>query len=285
MTITNTSQSANSLPPATWRLILSKPAPGAWNMAVDEAIMEAAGEGHVPPTLRLFAWDPACLTIGYAQEISDANLDALQAHGWDLVRRITGGRAILHTDELTYSVTGPITEPRLVGDILTSYQRLSTAILAALQELGLDVQSLPKEDSPPGPSAPPVCFEMPSNFEITVNGKKLVGSAQARKKNGVLQHGALPLYGDLTRIIQALTFKNEEHRSRATSRLLERASNVEGAIGRSIKWETAANAFIKGFSETLNLTFETGELTAEELARAKELKEVKYNNPEWTNSR
>jgi len=83
-------------PHSTWRLIITPPAAGAWNMAIDEAILEATGTGSAPPTLRLYGWDPACLSLGYAQPIADADLDRLALAGWDLVRRPTGGRAILH---------------------------------------------------------------------------------------------------------------------------------------------------------------------------------------------
>ena len=195
--------------PATWRLIRSVPAHGAWNMAVDEAILESTSHGINPPTLRLYSWAPPCLSLGYAQPASDVDLTALEVHGWDLVRRPTGGRAILHTDELTYSVCGPETDPVLAGDILSSYQRLSSAILSALQQIGLGVQALPKEKDDANTQPEPICFEVPSNYEITINGKKLVGSAQSRRKGGVLQHGTLPLTGDLARITQALNFPDE----------------------------------------------------------------------------
>ena len=102
----------------TWRLIITPPARGAWNMAVDEAILEHAGRGEVLPTLRLFAWEPPCLSLGRAQPFTDVDTERLQARGWDVVRRMTGGRAILHTDELTYSVSGPVDEPHLAGSLL-----------------------------------------------------------------------------------------------------------------------------------------------------------------------
>jgi lipoate-protein ligase A len=95
----------------SWRLLVTPPARGAWNMAVDEAILEAVGRGASLPTLRLYAWEPACLSLGYAQPIGDVDQPRLRARGWDLVRRPTGGRAVLHTDELTYSVIAPPGEP------------------------------------------------------------------------------------------------------------------------------------------------------------------------------
>src|SRR4030065_446734 len=118
--------------PAEWRLIQTIPAPGAWNMAVDEAILVAAGSGAVPPTLRLYAWDPPCLSLGYAQPYADVDVPRLFERGWQVVRRPTGGRAILHTDELTYSVCGPGSEPRPAGSGLESYPKLSTPPFEAL---------------------------------------------------------------------------------------------------------------------------------------------------------
>src|SRR6476659_9366683 len=121
----------------------------------------------------------------------------------------------------------------------------------------------------------PVCFEVPSTYEITVDGKKLIGSAQARKKEGVLQHGSLPLTGDLTRICQALGFENETAREDASKRLLTRATTVESALGRAVSWETAAQSFSHAFETQLGLCFERGELSESESRRAEELVEEK----------
>ena len=250
-------------------------------MAVDEAILEAATRGHVPSTLRLYGWTPPCLSLGYAQPFPDVDQERLETRGWEVVRRVTGGRAILHTDELTYSVCGPETEPALAGDIITSYQRLSAGILAVLQRLGLDVQALPHETSPSGAQTEPVCFEIPSNYEITVNGKKLVGSAQSRRKGGVLQHGTLPLTGDLTRIVQALTFPDEAAREKAGQRLLERATTVQSGLGKEVSWRQAVETFAQHFPQPLNLELHQAELTGAELAQAEELVSEKYANPEW----
>lgn len=271
--------------PAKWRLILTSPAHGAWNMAVDEAILEASGRGEVLPTLRLYAWEPACLSLGYAQPVADVDRERLAANGWELVRRPTGGRAILHVDELTYSVSGPQTEPRLAGSVLESYRTLSSALLLALQRLGIAVEALPKAAPLTGPGAAsaqnPVCFEAPSNYEITFAGKKLVGSAQARRKEGVLQHGSLPLVGDLRRITQALVFPDHDARQKAADRLLERAITLEAALGNTPTWEQAAEALIEAFQEQLNLVLLPGELTAPELARAEELRQEKYAHSSW----
>ena len=271
-------------PKTTWRLIHSQPARGAWNMAVDETILEASAGGLVPPTLRLYAWEPPCLSLGYAQPFSDVLPEILRAQGWDLVRRPTGGRAILHTDELTYSVAGPQAEPRLAGSVLESYRVLAQALLYALQLLAIPAQAQEKAGtaSTGSPNQNPVCFEVPSNYEITVGGKKLIGSAQARRKEGVLQHGSLPLYGDLTRIVQALSFPDITARERAAVRLLERATTAERILSYPLGWERAAQAFAQAFAHALNIQFEPEELSPQELERAEALLGEKYANPAWT---
>jgi lipoyl(octanoyl) transferase len=268
---------------STWRLIETPPAHGAWNMAVDEAILEAVGQKAVPPTLRLFAWNPPCLSLGYAQPFSDVDQARLQAHGWEVVRRPTGGRAILHTDELTYSVIAPLTEPRVYGSILESYRRLSQALLQALELLGLPARADKEHTLPSGMSpSGPVCFEVPSNYEITFGGKKLIGSAQARRREGVLQHGSLPLVGDLTRITHALVFSDEAERQVAAQRLIERAATVEECIHQVVDWRQAAEAFKCGFEQTLDLHLELADLSAQERRRADELVVQKYAHPDWT---
>jgi lipoyl(octanoyl) transferase len=264
-----------------WRLVHTSPSRGAWNMAVDESILEHIHRGQSQPTLRLYAWEPACLSLGHAQPFADVDMQRVTANGWEVVRRLTGGRAILHTDELTYSVTGSADEPSLAGGVLESYNRLAQAMLAAVRELGL-VAELKDAAGPASGAANPICFEVPSTYEITVNGKKLIGSAQARKKEGVLQHGSLPLTGDLTRICQALMFNDDPARARAAQRLLERAATVEESLGAKIDWDTAARGFARGFEAQLGIRFERGELSRSEAERAEELALEKYANPLWT---
>ncbi len=264
-----------------WRLLLTPPARGAWNMAVDESILEHVERGASLPTLRLYAWSPPCLSLGHAQPFADVDTARLKARGWEVVRRATGGRAILHTDELTYSVIAPANEPRVEGSVLESYNRLARGLLRAVKSLDVAVEM--KEGKVNGGGTPnPVCFEVPSTYEITAGGKKLIGSAQARRKEGVLQHGSLPLTGDLTRICQALVFKDEAAREEAARRLLERAATVESVLGRRVSWERAAQAFVEAFEAELGLRFERGELSDSESRRADELVREKYDHPSWT---
>ncbi len=271
------------LPKAKWRLIHTPAANGAWNMAVDEAILEAVGHGEVKPTLRLYAWSPPCLSLGYAQPFADVDIGRLKANDWQLVRRPTGGRAILHTDELTYSVIGPHSEPRLSGSVLESYQRISLGLLHALRSLGIPVEASEKKSGHPNQDTNnPVCFETQSNYEIIIKGKKIIGSAQARRRQGVLQHGSFPLHGDLTRVTQALLCPEDLSRKRAAKRLLERATTAKEVLGTDLTWDIAAQAFATGFCDALNLELIQAELTPPELVRVTELVYEKYSHPKWT---
>jgi len=250
-------------------------------MAVDESILEHVSRGESLPTLRLYAWQPPCLSLGLAQSFTDVDIQRLNAHGWEVVRRPTGGRAILHTDELTYSITAPIEEPRVAGSVLESYNRLALGLLEAVKSLGLPVEI--KEDSHTRREKPnPVCFEVPSAYEITVHGKKLIGSAQARRKDGVLQHGSLPLTGNLARITEVLSFADESARQDAAERLLARATTVRSILGHEVLWNEAAQAFSRAFEAVLDLRLEEQPLSASERGRADELLREKYEHPGWT---
>ena len=268
--------------PAQWRLILSGPAEGPFNMAIDEAILQCVGEQLSPPTLRLYAWNQPCLSLGFSQPIADIDLPALEQNGWQLCRRPTGGRAILHTDELTYAVIGPTDAPLLHGSVLESYRRIASALQTTLIKLGLDARA-DKEYNLPASATPQaaVCFETPSNYEITVQGKKIFGSAQARKAHAVLQHGSLPLYGDLTRITTAVKHPDRKSREMAAQRLLEHAATVEMFLDKKITWQKAADTFIESFQTTLNINLQPGQLTTEETRRAAVLLKEKHSAQQW----
>ena len=272
-------------PRATWRLLLSDPADGPANMAVDEAILLALADGQSTPTLRFYSWSPPCLSLGYAQRAAEVDFERLAARGYDLVRRPTGGRAILHTDELTYSVIAPMNEPRVVGGVLESYQQLSAGLLMGLGYLGLGVRADKTYAGSEADAKGPVCFEVPSNYEITVGTaeapRKLLGSAQVRKRGVVLQHGTLPLTGDLGRILDVLVFDTEAAREAARTRLRQRAATVGEALGRDVGWQAAATALARGCAEVLNVQWVEAPLSADEAARAAQLREEKYAHPAW----
>jgi len=264
-----------------WRLLITPPADGAWNMAVDEAIAARAGRGDVLPTLRFYSWQPACVSLGRHQPLADIDLIRCAALGYDVVRRPTGGRAILHTDELTYSVAGPQTDPVLAGAVLDSYLRLSQGLLAGLEQLGLRVAKAPPSNRAAA-DAGPVCFEVPSAYEIIASGKKLVGSAQSRRQGWVLQHGTLPLVGDVARLVDVVVFPSEAERTSQRQMLAERAATVEAALGRAVSFDEAAAALAAGFTAALGIELEPGDLTPAELDLAVTLQRNQYAAHAWT---
>ena len=266
----------------SWRLIISSPSTGDNNMALDQAILESVSSGESPPTLRLYAWQPPCLSIGYAQPVADVDRQRLNELGWDLVRRPTGGRAILHTDELTYAVVAANTNPHVAGGVLQSYQHLSLGLVATLIKLGLQVEIQPDIPVSEEQRSNPVCFQAASAYEITVGGRKLIGSAQVRRRGGVLQHGSLPLKGDITRICEVLRFEDEASNQQSAKYIRERAATVEELLRKPVTWQQAADAFIGGFSSALSLSLNLGPLTEAECHLAEMLVSSRYNNSVWT---
>ena len=265
----------NGYAPANWRLLRSAPADGPTNMAVDEAILRAVAAGSAPPTVRFYAWEPPTLSLGRAQTVADVDGHALVTARYGLVRRPTGGKAILHVDELTYSVVAPRAEPRVAGAVTESYRRISAGLVRGLEYLGV---ADPAADRRSNDSAPqgPVCFEVPSDYEITSSGRKLVGSAQMRSNGVVLQHGTVPLYGDITRICAVLTARPDPCRVR------ERATTVQEALARPVTWDEAFEAMVLGFSDALNLRLVPDELTGEERKHVDQLRAAKYGTDDWT---
>jgi lipoate-protein ligase A len=263
---------------ARWRLIRDSEADGALNMGLDEAILEAVARGDSPPTLRFYRWNPTCLSIGYAQKADAFDLDALRRRGWGFVRRPSGGRAVLHHREVTYCVAAPASDWRMAGGVLESYRRLSDGFLHGLKQLGLGVSAERQRTAGEGSSA--ACFDAPSRYELTADGRKLVGSAQWRRGEGVLQHGSIPLSGDVAEVVDYLMLP-EADRERARALLLRRAGTVEQALGREVEFAEVAMAVAAGLGETLGITWEEAPLTDDEIRRASELAETKYATNAW----
>jgi lipoate-protein ligase A len=261
------------------RLIYSPPQNGIINMATDQAIMEAVGDRRSEPTLRFYSWQPACLSLGYTQRARDVDFARVQRMGWDVVRRPTGGRAILHTDELTYSVSLPQDHELARGDILASYQRLSVALQHGLEKFGLHSQQAPRKK---GGANSPVCFETPSAYEITADARKLIGSAQVRRQGAVLQHGTLPLHGDIARICDALVYTDEFERDEARDIVRQRATTVENVIGQRIDWQRAAEMMAEAFAETFSIDLIEDGLSPEESLRMEQLRTEVYGSEAWT---
>jgi lipoyl(octanoyl) transferase len=265
----------------TWRLLRHGAAPGALNMAVDEAIARGIAEDLAPPTLRFYAWEPPCVSVGRHQSLAALNVRKCAEREYDIVRRPTGGRAILHTDELTYSVSARQDDPLMSGLVLDVYLRLAAGLVEGLRRLGVQAEPAPGT-SRPGPDVSAACFEVPSAYEIMAGGKKLLGSAQNRRAGFVLQHGSLPLSGDLTRLIECLVLPTPAEQEKLKYSLTEHATTLEKAAGRSIGFEEAGTAMAAGFADALEIELCPGELTDAERTWAAELERDKYGHPDWT---
>lgn len=276
-------------PPAIWRLIVDdQPRSGAANMAMDQALAESAATGDAPPTLRFYRWSPPAVSLGRHQAMTDLDVDVIHELGYEIVRRPTGGRAILHTDELTYAVTAAADEPRVSGSLMDAYLRLSNALLTGLQKVGLAADKA-AGDVRAGPNVSAACFEVPSAYEITAHGRKLIGSAQSRRAGYVLQHGSLPLVGDIGRLVDVLALPDED-RVRLRAELVSRACTLAEALGvpeddPHLQFDAVAQAITQGFTDLLNMQFKRSQPTPAELRRTAELIREQFANSEWVNHR
>ncbi|HAJ37089.1 MAG TPA: octanoyltransferase [Chloroflexi bacterium] len=273
----------------TWRLIVEEaPRSGAANMAVDQAIAEACAAGESLPTVRFYRWQPPAVSLGRLQPIADIDTIKVSSLGYEIVRRPTGGRAILHTDEFTYSVTAAMQHPLVRGGVMDAYLRISNALLAGLRQLGVHAEKAPG-DVRVGADVSAVCFEVPSAYEITVGQRKLMGSAQSRRAGYVLQHGSLPLVGDITRLIDVLALPAEQAAS-LRRELAARACTLAQALGvddasDKVAFGRVAAAMQHGFEQVLRVSFQPGALTPAELRRAAELIRTQFGNDEWNRQR
>jgi lipoate-protein ligase A len=183
---------------APWRLIIDGDLIGALNMARDMAMLEAVAEGDSPPTLRLYGWDPPCLSLGRHQGVEAADLDFCRAEGIDVVRRPTGGRALLHHLELTYAVVAPVGIDPLPRGLQEAYRSICKALVRAMQALGVEAELTGGEVNVhlPSPRSSVPCFEAPAGGEVVVHGRKLIGSAMRAHAGTILQHGAIVMDWD-----------------------------------------------------------------------------------------
>ncbi|HHW08704.1 MAG TPA: lipoate--protein ligase family protein [Firmicutes bacterium] len=277
----------------TWRLIKHPPAPGPWNMAVDQALLQTViGGGR--PVLRLYSWRPYALSIGYAQNMALIDAAACRRAGVDVVRRPTGGRAVLHAAEVTYSIALPPGHRLVASGVIKSYKLLSVGFIRAFARLGLQVEpvapELPEDDREvPGASGEPearemeaaegerpalsrylnsgaACFDAPSWYELTVAGRKVIGSAQVRKKGAVLQHGSIPLYLDAEALFSLLKFPDEGRRRRAAAAFSQKAAGLNQLGLGEFPAERVEEALIQGFAEAFHLQFASSDLSREEAA-------------------
>jgi len=268
-----------------WRVVDSGLGSAAANMAIDEAILTAHAAGEVPPTLRFYGWQPAAVSLGYFQRAAEEiNLAECRARGFDIVRRLTGGRAVLHDAELTYSLVVREDYPAIPQTITASYCYFSGGLLAGLRQLGLDARmSIPRAAYGQSKKQPAsaACFDAPSHYEITVEGRKLVGSAQVRKNGVILQHGSVLLRFSAEDVAAVLRLPSPEMRGPLAEMLRRRATSVEEALGRRVEWQEVCGVMAQAFGPALGVEFETAGLTDGEAALSEQLAANKYSQDSW----
>jgi lipoate-protein ligase A len=257
----------------SWRLIRDGAHDGAWNMAVDEAILEAyeTARTPLPPTLRLYAWRPAAVSIGKSQGIAGTHdASALAAEGLDLVRRPTGGEAVLHEHERTYAFVAHGGAPPFGGGPVDAYRALSGALVAGLRRLAIEARAEEPREGPARRGA--ICFQRMGAWEIAAGGRKLIGSSQFRRRRAFLQHGSVPIRLDAHRL------------AAVTGAAIEgsRFTDLESAAGRALTIEEIDAALAGGFEEAFGVRLVPGALDEREALRAAELRCWKYDSMAWT---
>ena len=268
----------------TWRLLNSGANDGFTNMAIDEAVLLAVQEHDAPPTLRFYAWQPACLSIGTFQSVAeDVNVAACAASGIDWVRRPTGGRAILHDREVTYSVIARLDDERVAGDVMASYHRISRGLLLGLQLLGVQADLAPSgiPAAPSGAAQPAACFAAPSQHEIMAGGRKIIGSAQRRQGSGLLQHGSLLLDLDVDKLMAVLRFPSAPARAVVRQRVETESVTLNQLLGRPLAYSDVVPALTAGFASALDVELASGVLSPWEEETAGRLRGDKYLSDAW----
>ena len=246
----------------TWRYIEDGLCDGRWNMAVDQALLRSCERGNTPPTLRLYGWESPVLTVGYSQNLER---EVKQCLGVPCVRRPTGGRALLHHRELTYSLVAPVDHPRFSGGLKQTFSAISQALLLGLRELGIDQARIndQKKIQHAGRRSP-ACFASLNHCEITVQNRKLVGSAQRRTHGAFLQHGSIPIAASTWDFHSFLRYDNEEARLADSEKMKRFTTTLNAVCGESVSFERARSALRAGFETCFAGNWAAGGLTSAE---------------------
>ncbi|MET1160115.1 MAG: biotin/lipoate A/B protein ligase family protein [Thermoprotei archaeon] len=247
---------------AEWRLVIDNGRSVYWNMAIDEALLLLRENSEIPNTLRLYYFKPSSITIGYFQRVVDAvNLEYVQKTGIPFTRRVTGGGSVYHDEkgEITYSVVASLED--FPSDIIERYRAICMGLVYAIEYLGLKAEFKPIND-------------------VVVNGKKVSGSAQTRKKHAFLQHGTLMYNTDLSIVAKALKAPREKLRDHGVKSIRERVTTLSIELKHSIGRDEVLEALIRGFEKALNTHFYIEELSRKELELAEKLVD-KYSSRGW----
>jgi lipoate-protein ligase A len=259
-----------------WRLLDTGNSPASYNMALDEAIAVTVRKDHTPPTLRLYGWSASSISIGYFQKNSDLDIDYCRQHNVPVVRRLTGGRAILHGEEITYSFSAGVSGLFSQG-LYGSYKKLSTALGLALSKIGITPEMRFTKRAPRSSghqTKSPMCFQAISYGELMAGNRKIVGSAQKRWSDGFLQQGSIPLVIEREasiRIFRAYSAQESETSFAGLRELLP-----------EVQVETIKHAIQVSFEDTFGITLLHKSPLEEEMALARELEQTKYLSDTWT---
>lgn len=229
-----------------WHLILDGDCTGADNMARDVELLEAVIAGRQPPTLRLYGWNPPCLSLGRHQDDRAVDRAFCEREGIDVVRRPTGGRAVLHHLELTYAVASPLGAGPVPKPLQEAYRRLCSGLVAAVRSLGIPAELTGGEVNLtlPGPRSAVPCFEAPAGGEVVVHGRKLIGSSMRARQGCVLQHGAILLDWDGRLQAGAMGLADDTH-------LRPLVTTVAEQLGRLPGRRELEGALVSGFETAL----------------------------------
>jgi len=277
----NIAPSAEAPLTAVGRLLVDEPTDSFLNMAIDESLLLSCQRGNEPslfPAIRFYQWSTPTLSLGYSQRNSrTVARDYCQMAGINVVRRITGGRAVLHHRELTYSVVARSDEPPFSGSISETYRLISRAIVGALASLGVTAELSGKEGSHTLPTSPMTrspCFYSPSRHEVVYQGKKMVGSAQKRLRSSFLQHGSILLDFDPQLLLLATG-------QQPGLRLPERIASIKEILQREVSPDELIEGLVASFQQTLGLRLSPRGLTPSEEEEARRLREEKYSQDAW----
>jgi lipoyl(octanoyl) transferase len=251
------------------------------NMAMDEALFRVLQERDGPPTLRFYGWQRPALSIGYFQDArQEVNLQHCREHGVDIVRRPTGGKAVLHDQELTYSVVSKEAPPFFCADLIGNYQAICSCLILGFSELGIEVSMAKDHRFDRNPDMDSICFACPAPFELLSRGRKICGSAQVRSHGCFLQHGSILLDFDAEKNCLLLLSSAEESNSWC-NHLGQKVTSIHGETDKFISPEMLSGIVQRAFETTWCIRFVEGKLTREEEALKNDLLQRKYANPDW----
>ncbi len=266
----------------SWRLIHSGALRGAMNMALDEALFEAVARGDSPPVVRLYRWEPATVTLGYAQRDARAiNFAACRELGFDVVRRSTGGRAVLHQHEVTYALIAPIDHPLFAGGILESYRAIARPLQEMLTGFGVEVELVPARRTAASSQLHDICFTAPASYELAVAGRKIAGSAQKRNERAFLQHGSIPVDLDPEVMARVLSPPDLADLAAAANQLRDKVGWINRYQEIPLTLERVEAAMEESFVRVYPGHWEVGQPTEAEWQRARQLCAERFYVPEW----